>query len=169
MDKHTISVLVANKFGVLSRIAGLFSGRGYNIESLSVNATNDPSISRMIIVTVGDDTVLEQIDKQLNKLIDVLKVSDLTGSNFIEKELVLAKVKASSKNRAEIIQTVEVLGGEIVNVQKNELGISITGTAYKIENFLKLMDEFGLIEVARTGRVAISRSSGATDDISGIE
>lgn len=161
--QHTISVLVENRFGVLARVAGLFSGRGYNIESLSVNITNDPAVSKMTIVTSGDDGILEQIDKQLNKLIDVLTVTDLTGSEFVERELIMVKVKADSHTRGEIIQITEIFGGKIVVVHGSELGIELSGRAAKIENFIKLMEGFGLIEVARTGRVAISRSEGPTE------
>ena len=168
MKHHTISVLVENKFGVLARVAGLFSGRGYNISSLTVNETQDPSISKMTIVTSGDDDVLEQIDKQLNKLIDVLKVTDLTGSEFIERELALIKVRAARENKSEIIQTTEIFGGKIISVHQDELGIEIQGEADKIENFLSLMKDFGIIEVARTGRVAISKHPGATEDYSNI-
>ena len=168
MKHHTISVLVENKFGVLARVAGLFSGRGYNISSLTVNETQDPSISKMTIVTSGDDDVLEQIDKQLNKLIDVLKVTDLTGSEFIERELALIKVRATRENKSEIIQTTEIFGGKIISVHQDELGIEIQGEADKIENFLSLMKDFGIIEVARTGRVAISKHPGATEDYSNI-
>lgn len=168
MKHHTISVLVENKFGVLARVAGLFSGRGYNINSLTVNETQDPSISKMTIVTSGDDDVLEQIDKQLNKLIDVLKVTDLTGSEFIERELALIKVRAARENKSEIIQTTEIFGGKIICVHQDELGIEIQGEADKIENFLSLMKDFGIIEVARTGRVAISKNPGATEDYSNL-
>ncbi|OGV55257.1 MAG: acetolactate synthase small subunit [Lentisphaerae bacterium GWF2_44_16] len=168
MKHHTISVLVENKFGVLARVAGLFSGRGYNINSLTVNETQDPSISKMTIVTSGDDDVLEQIDKQLNKLIDVLKVTDLTGSEFIERELALIKVRAARENKSEIIQTAEIFGGKIICVHQDELGIEIQGEADKIENFLSLMKDFGIIEVARTGRVAISKNPGATEDYSNL-
>jgi len=163
MKQHTISVFVENKFGVLARVAGLFSGRGYNIESLTVNHTHDPSVSKMTIVTGGDDDVLEQIDKQLNKLIDVLTVTNLTGSEFIDRELVLIKVKCCKETRSEIIQITEIFGGKIVIVHKDELGIELSGRATKIENFISLLAEFGIIEVARTGRVAISRNPGATE------
>ncbi len=163
MKQHTISVLVENKFGVLARVAGLFSGRGYNIDSLTVNHTQDPEVSRMTIVTVGDEEVLEQIDKQLNKLIDVIKVTDLTGSEFIERELALVKVKAKKGDRPEIMQIVEIFGGKILSVHKEELGVEIYGSAAKIENFIDLMRDFGIIEIARTGRVAISRNPGATE------
>lgn len=161
-QKHTISVLVENKFGVLARISGLFSGRGYNISSLTVNETHDPRISKMTIVTSGDDAVLEQIDKQLNKLVDVIKVDDLTSSKFIERELALFKIKAETPDKkSQIIQLVEIFKGKIVSVQKNELGIEIAGSADKIDNFMKMVEEFGIMEMARSGRVAISRDSGA--------
>ncbi len=165
---HTISVLVENKFGVLARVAGLFSGRGYNIESLSVNTTHDPKISKMTIVTRGDDSIIEQIDKQLNKLIDVIKVTDLTGSEFIEREVILMKIKTTSKTRGDIIQITEIFGGKIILVHKDELGIELAGRAAKLEDFINLMNEFGIIEIARTGRVAFSRKPGATEDYSDI-
>jgi acetolactate synthase-1/3 small subunit len=169
MDKkHTISVLVENKFGVLARVAGLFSGRGYNISSLTVNETHDPSISKMTIVTSGDDAILEQIDKQLNKLIDVIKVTDLTGSKFIERELALIKVKAPCDKRAEIIQVTEIFEGKIISVHKEELGIEIQGRAEKIDNFIQLISDFEIIEIARSGRVAMSREAGATEDLSSL-
>ncbi len=166
MKQHTISVLVQNKFGVLARIAGLFSGRGYNIESLSVNSTNDPLISKMTIVTSGDEKIIEQIDKQLNKLIDVLKVTDLATGNFIERELILIKLSVSTKNRSEIIQITKIFDGKIVNVHKNELAIELSGKGEKVQNFINLLSEFNIIEVVRTGRVAISRQPGVTEDCS---
>ncbi len=162
MTKHTISVLVENKFGVLARVAGLFSGRGYNICSLTVNQTHDPEISKMTIVTEGDDAIIEQIDKQLNKLIDVISVTDLSGSQFIESELVLVKVKAeTAQQRAEIMQITELFKGQIVFVNQTELGIQIEGGADKLDNFVKLIEKFEIIEIARSGRVAISRQEGA--------
>ncbi len=163
-QQHTISVMVENKFGVLARVAGLFSGRGYNIDSLTVNHTNDPNVSKMTIVTRGDDTVLEQIEKQLKKLVDVIKVTELTGEAFIERELALVKVKALPERRAEIIQIVEIFGGKIAIVHRDELGIEISGPSGKIENFLSLVSDFGIIEVARTGCVAVSRAHGATEE-----
>jgi acetolactate synthase-1/3 small subunit len=162
MEQHTISVLVENKFGALARIAGLFSGRGYNIESLSVNITEDPGVSRMTIVTSGDDAIIEQIDKQLSKLVDVIKVADLTGHAFIERELMLIKVKTNSRNRGEVIQITEVFGGKIVGVHAQELSIELSGRAAKVEAFIELMHPFGIIEIARTGRVAVSRQPGIT-------
>jgi acetolactate synthase-1/3 small subunit len=159
IETHTISVLVDNKFGVLARVAGLFSGRGYNITSLTVNETHDPKRSQMTIVTKGDDTVIEQIDSQLNKLVDVIKVEDLTNQNFIERELVLIKVHvADSSKKSEIIQLVEIFEGKIVAVHKNELGIELSGRADKIDNFTSLIAEFGDIKLARSGRVALSRN-----------
>ena len=164
MMQHTISVLVENKFGVLARVAGLFSGRGYNIESLTVSPTNDTKLSKMTIVTMGDAAVLEQIEKQLNKLIDVIKVTDLTGHSFIERELALVKVKTTGKTRAELMQITEIFQGKIVNVRPDELTIEISGRADKIDAFAKLMDEFGIIELVRSGRVAVTRNRGATDE-----
>jgi acetolactate synthase I/III small subunit len=161
--KHTISVMVENKFGVLARIAGLFSGRGYNIESLTVNHTNNDNVSKMTIVTRGDEAILEQIEKQLKKLVDVIKVTELTGEEFVERELALVKVKALPKNRAEIIQIVEIFGGKIAIVNKNELGVEISGPGAALDNFLSLIADFGVIEVARTGCVAVARGEGATE------
>jgi acetolactate synthase I/III small subunit len=158
IDTHTISVLVDNKFGVLARVAGLFSGRGYNITSLTVNETQYPGRSQMTIVTKGDDTVIEQIDSQLNKLVDVLKVEDLTNHNFIERELALIKVHVTDGNKkSQIIQLVEIFEGKIVTVHKNELGIELSGRADKVNNFVALLADFGEIKLARSGRVALSR------------
>ena len=160
--QHTISVLVENKFGVLARVAGLFSGRGYNIESLAVNATHDPKVSKMTIVTSGDEDVVEQIDRQLNKLVDVISVTDLASGAFLERELVLLKIGVTSKTRSDIIQLTEIFGGKIVNAHRGELAIELAGNGEKIENFINLMSEFEIIEVVRTGRVAISRNPGPT-------
>ena len=155
--KHTISVLVENKFGVLSRVAGLFSGRGFNIDSLSVGETNDTTISRMTIVVRGDDTVLEQVTKQLNKLIDVIKVIDVTGDDFIERELVLIKVSIGSKTRSELMQIVDVFRAKIVDVAHESMVVEITGSEGKIQAFLDLLKPFGVKELARTGKVALAR------------
>ena len=158
-ETHTISVLVDNKFGVLARVAGLFSGRGYNIMSLTVNETQDPKLSQMTIVTQGDDTVIEQIDSQLNKLIDVIKVEDLTNQNFIQREIALIKVHVTDPDKkSQIIQLVEVFEGKIVTVHKNELGIELSGRASKLNDFIVLVADFGEIKVARSGRVALSRN-----------
>lgn len=157
-EQHTISVLVENKFGVLARIAGLFSGRGYNIASLTVNATEDPNISKMTIVTNGDSAILEQIDKQLKKLIDVIKVDDLTGSMFIERELALFRIKVESPDKqSQILQLVEIFGGKIVSVGRGEIGIEVSGRSEQVDNFIELARDFGVIEMARSGRVATAR------------
>ena len=162
IKQHTISVLVENKFGALARIAGLFSGRGYNIESLTVNHTHDPNLSRMTIVTKGTDEVLEQIEKQLNKLVDVVNVTDLNSSDYLELELAIIKVRTSALTRVAIVQLVELFHGYIPNVNKDELCIAISGSPQKIEHFLTLMSDFKIIEIARTGSTAVTRGSGIT-------
>ncbi|MGQ9610069.1 MAG: acetolactate synthase small subunit [bacterium] len=155
--RHTISVLVENKFGVLARVAGLFSGRGYNIDSLNVGETEDPSISRMTIVARGDDRVLEQITKQLNRLIDVIKVSDLTSEKHVERELALIKVSAQQKDRSEIIQLADIFRANIVDVSHETLMISITGDEDKIAAMINMLRPYGIKEIARSGKVAMSR------------
>ena len=158
---HIISVTVENRFGVLSRIAGLFSARGYNIDSLSVGETDDPSVSRMTIVVKGDDKILEQIYKQLNKLIDVIKVQDLTGEDFIERELALIKVSTGNFNeRQEVMQLVEIFRAKIVDVGKKTLRIEAVGSGMKINALLDLIKPFGIKELIRTGKIAISREFG---------
>ncbi len=156
--RHTISVLVANKFGVLARVAGLFSGRGYNISSLTVNETNDPDVSKMTIVTSGDSEVLEQIDKQLRKLVDVISVTDLTGNLFIERELALFKIRAETPEvKSQLIQVVEIFNGKFVCVHPDSFGVEISGRADEIDNFMTMVRDFGIVEMARSGRVAIGR------------
>jgi acetolactate synthase-1/3 small subunit len=155
--RHTISVLVENKFGVLARVAGLFSGRGYNIDSLNVGETEDPSISRMTIVARGDDKIIEQITKQLNKLIDVIKVTDLTSEEHVERELVLIKVSAPSKVRSEIIQLADIFRSSIVDVSHESLVISATGDDDKVNALIEMLEPYGIREIARSGKVAISR------------
>ena len=162
IKQHTVSVLVENKFGALARIAGLFSGRGSNIESLTVNHTHDPNLSRMTIVTRGDDDVLEQIEKQLNKLVDVVSVTDLDSEDYLELELAIIKVKTTQLTRVAIVQLVELFHGYIPNVNKDELCIAISGTPEKIEHFLTLMSDYKIVEIARTGSTAVSRASGVT-------
>lgn len=156
--RHTISVLVENKFGVLTRIAGLFSGRGYNIDTLNVAPTQDPNTSQMTIVTRGDDATLEQIVKQLNKLVDVLKVTDFREGEYVDRELVLVKVGVDSKTRAEVMQITDIFRAKIVDVQPKTLTIEITGDESKVEKFLDLMKTFGVVELTRTGKVALPRS-----------
>ena len=155
--RHTISVLVENKFGVLTRVAGLFSGRGYNIDSLNVGPTHDPKTSRMTIVTRGDDATVEQIVKQLNKLVDVLSVQDFRDAEFIDRELVLVKVAVNSSTRAEVMQITDISRAKIVDVQPASLTIEITGSEGKVEKFLDLMKTFGVLELTRTGKVALPR------------
>ncbi|MGI8964604.1 MAG: acetolactate synthase small subunit, partial [Limisphaerales bacterium] len=155
--RHTISVLVENKFGVLTRIAGLFSGRGYNIDSLNVAPTQNADTSRMTIVTRGNDATLDQIVKQLNKLVNVLGVTDFRENEFVDRELVLVKVSVDSKSRAEIMQITDIFRAKIVDVQPKSLTIEITGNESKVEKFLNLMNTFGVVELTRTGRVALPR------------
>jgi len=155
--RHTISVLVENKFGALTRIAGLFSGRGFNIDTLNVAPTQDASASRMTIATRGDDATLEQIVKQLNKLVDVIKVQDFREGEYIDRELALVKVKADSTVRSEIMQITDIFRAKIVDVQRKSLTIEITGSESKVEKFIDLMAAFGILDLTRTGRVAMSR------------
>jgi acetolactate synthase I/III small subunit len=154
---HTINVLVENEFGVLARIAGLFSGRGFNIESLSVAETMDPKVSAMTIVTRGDDQVLEQITKQLNKLVCVIKVTDLLGKAYVAREMVLIKVAAKPENRAEILSITDIFRGKVVDVSPKSYTIEVTGDEEKIMAFLELLKPMGIKEMARTGRVALVR------------
>jgi acetolactate synthase-1/3 small subunit len=151
-------VLVENKFGVLTRIAGLFSGRGYNIDTLNVAPTQDPSKSRMTIVTRGDDATVEQIVKQLNKLVDVLEVIDYGDGDYIDRELVLIKVSVNAKTRAEVMQITDIFRAKIVDVQHDSLTIEVTGNESKVEKFIELMQPFNIIDLTRTGKVAIKRS-----------
>lgn len=155
--QHTISVLVINKFGVLSRIAGLFSGRGFNIESLNVAETTDPNISRMTIVTRGDEEKIEQITKQLNKLIDIIKVIDLTEENFVDREMILVKMNAEPRVREEILRIVEIFRAKVVDVSSATYTIEITGDQGKIQGFLELLRPLGIKELVRSGRIAMSR------------
>lgn len=155
--RHTISVLVENKFGVLSRVSGLFSGRGYNIESLSVGETIDPQISLMTIVTTGDDQIIEQITKQLNKLIDVIKVTDMKELEHVEREMVLVKVAPRHVDKAEVLNLAEIFRGRIVDSSQKTYTIEITGDEKKIEAFIELMKPMGIKEFVRTGKVAIAR------------
>lgn len=155
--RHTISVLVENKFGVLTRVAGLFSGRGYNIDSLNVAPTHDQTASRMTIVTRGDDATVEQIVKQLKKLPDVLKVADFCEGEYVDRELVLVKVSVDSKARAEVMQITDIFRAKIVDVQAKTLSVEITGDENKVEKFIELMNSFGVLELTRTGRVALPR------------
>ena len=155
--KHTISILVENKFGVLSRVAGLFSARGYNIESLSVGETLDPAVSRMTIVVRGDEFVIEQVTKQLHKLIDVIKVSDLTDDDHVERELVLMRINAEPQHRAEILRTADIFRAKVVDVTQATFVLEVTGDEGKIEALIELLKPMGIQELVRTGKVAIAR------------
>ncbi len=155
--RHTISVLVENKFGVLSRISGLFSGRGFNIESLSVGETIDPKVSVMTIVTTGDDQIIEQITKQLNKLIDVIKIIDFMEVDHVEREMVLVKVAPKKEDRLEVLRLAEIFRGRIVDSGQTTYTIEITGDEKKIEAFIALMKPNGIKEFVRTGKIAIAR------------
>lgn len=157
--KHTLAVLVENKPGVLARVAGLFSRRGFNIESLAVGITDKPDVSRMTIVVSGDDHVLEQVTKQLNKLVDVIRVSDLDPDKTVERELAQFKVRADKSNRSEIMQIVDVFRAQIVDVGVTSLIVAITGTEDKIDALEKLLRNFGIMEVVRTGKIAMNRGS----------
>ena len=146
-----------NKFGVLTRVAGLFSGRGYNIDTLNVAPTQDPAISRMSIVTRGDDSTVEQIIKQLKKLVNVLEVQDFREGEYVDRELVLVKVNVDSKSRAEVMQITDIFRAKIVDVQPQSLTVEITGDESKVEKFVNLMSTFGILALTRTGRVAMAR------------
>ena len=155
--RHTISVVVQNRFGVLTRIAGLFSGRGFNIDTLNVGPTQNDKISRMTLVVVGNDQVLEQVVKQLNKLVDVLEVHDFKDGDVIDRELILLRVKATSSTRPEVMQICDIFRAKIVDVQSSSLSIEVTGDESKIDKFLQLMKPFGVLELSRTGRIAPPR------------
>ena len=157
--RHTISVLVENEFGVLARVAGLFSGRGFNIESLSVAETLDPSVSRITLVTRGDDQVLEQIEKQLNKLINVIKVTDFMGTEHVQRELVLIKVAAEERTRGEFMNIVDIFRARIIDVSRTSYVVEITGTEDKVHALIELLRPLGILEIARTGKVAMFRGA----------
>lgn len=157
--QHTISVLVENEFGVLSRVANLFSGRGFNIDSLTVAPTNEEGLSRMTIVTRGDEKVLEQINKQLNKLIDVLKVIDFTEGAAIDREMALIKVSAEDDSRAEVLRIVDIFRANIIDVTPKSYTIEATGSPLKIDAILELLRPLGLKELVRTGSVVIGRGA----------
>ncbi len=155
--RHTISVLVENKFGVLSRVSGLFSGRGFNIESISVGETIDPAVSLMTIVTSGDDQIIEQITKQLNKLIDVIKVVDFMEVDHVEREMVLIKVAPRKEDRIEVLKLAEIFRGRIIDSGPTAYTIETTGDEGKINAFIELIKPFGIKEFVRTGKVAMAR------------
>jgi acetolactate synthase-1/3 small subunit len=155
--RHTISILVQNKFGAFNRIAGLFAAKGYNIDSLSVGPTEDDGVSRMTIVARGDDQIIEQITKQLNKLIDIIKVVDLTFESFVDRELVLVKVHSTTDTRSEIMQIAEIFRAKVVDISPRTLTLEATGSQQKVDAIIKMLKPFAIKEMARTGRVALKR------------
>ena len=157
MKPHTLSILVENKAGVLSRVTGLFSRRGFNIESLAVGPCEEPDMSRITIVVIGDDEKIEQVMKQLNKLIDVIKVIDLTGEEFVERELILVKVNAEPVVRAEVLRIADIFRAKVVDVTPKTYTLELTGDESKVTAFVELLKPYGIQEVVRTGKIAIAR------------
>ncbi len=157
--KHTIAVIVENKSGVLTRIAGLFSRRSFNIESLSVGGTDNPDYSRMTISVEGDEVVLEQVIKQLSKLINVIRVSELAHNESVERELAMIKVTADKNSRSEIMQIVNIFRAKIIDVSTRSMVIEVTGDAEKIDAIIQLLRQFGIKELARTGKVSMIRGA----------
>ncbi|PID77276.1 MAG: acetolactate synthase small subunit [Deltaproteobacteria bacterium] len=155
--KHTISVLLQNKPGVLSRVTGLFSGRGFNIESLCVAETLDPEVSCLTLVTRGDDAIIEQITKQLHKLINVIKVSDICENKYVEREMVLIRVKAEAATRAEVLRVIDIFRGKVVDVSPKSYAVEVTGSASKIKAMIDILRPIGIKEIVRTGIIAMSR------------
>ncbi|MFA6599737.1 MAG: acetolactate synthase small subunit [Candidatus Omnitrophota bacterium] len=155
--QHTISVLVENHFGVLARVAGLFSARGFNIDSLTVGETEDPTVSRMTIVARGDERILDQIVKQLEKLVDTIKVVDITDQDIIDRELVLVKVNASASSRHDVMQIANTFRAKILDVQPESLTVEVTGGEGKIDAMIELLKPYGILETVRTGIIALSR------------
>ena len=158
--KHTISVLLQNKPGVLSRVTGLFSGRGFNIESLCVAETLDPKVSSLTVVSRGDEAIIEQITKQLNKLIDVIKVTEITtDKDFVEREMVLIRIKAEAQTRAEVLRVIDIFRGKVVDVSAKSYAVEITGSASKIEAVIDILKPIGIKEIIRTGIIAMGRAA----------
>jgi acetolactate synthase-1/3 small subunit len=157
--RHTLSVLVENKFGVLARIAGMFSGRGFNIDTLNVGPTLDPETSHMTIVVRGDDAVLDQVTKQLNKLVDVISIESFHDDEYVDRELVLMRVLVNADTRSEVMQICDIFRAKIVDVQHKNFLIEVTGHEGKINKFIRLMQNFGISALTRTGKVAMSRKA----------
>lgn len=155
--RHTISIFVDNESGVLSRIAGLFSARGFNIESLNVAPTEDPETSRITLLTSGDDFIIQQIIKRFNNMVNVIRVTDLTETNRVEREMALIKIKTTEKNRAEILRITDIFRAKIVDTSLKSYTIEITGDTEKVGGFIDLLNPFGIKEIARTGTVAMTR------------
>lgn len=162
-NKYTLSVLVENHFGVLARISGLFSARGFNISSLSVAETEDPGVSVMTIVVDGTEQVIDQVKKQLNKLIEVIKVRDLTEKDYVSRELALVKVEAEAGKRSEIMEIAEIFKGKVVDISHETVTLEITGSTSKISAAINLLKAYGIREMARTGKVALVRQAQVKD------
>ena len=155
MSKFVIAALVENKFGVLARVAGLFSARGFNIDSLAVGETEDAEVSRMTIVVNADEKIIEQVKKQLNKLLDVIRVHDLTGGEYVDRELILIKVVSTTKTREKIVNVVDSTGAEIVDIGKKSITVEEAGDEHKIKALTELLRPYGILEIVRTGKIAI--------------
>ena len=160
--KHTLSVLVENHFGVLSRVSNLFSARGFNIDSLAVGETEDPPLPRLTIVVEGDDRTLEQVKKQLNRLIDVIKVQDIPQGDLLERETVLIRVGFNRKNRAEVLDAINTFQGKVMDAAESMLAVEVTGDQAKIRSVFELLRPYGIIEIVRSGRIALSRKGKLT-------
>jgi len=156
--KHTISVLLQNKPGVLSRVTGLFSGRGFNIESLAVNRTLDPDVSCLTLVTTGKDNIIEQITKQLHKLIDVIKVTDMAETECVEREMAMIRIKAEAGTRAEVLRVIDIFRGKVVDVSPKSYAVEITGNEEKIQAVIDILRPIGIQEIVRTGVIAMARA-----------
>ena len=156
--KHIITAMVENQPGVLARVVGLISGRGFNIESLNVAPTQDPTVSRMTITVPGDDRVLAQVTKQLNKLIDVIKVTDLTQKHYLNRELVLIEISVTPENRSELTELANLSEAKIVSVQPKSLTVQMVGDKEKVEDFLRLLKPFTILDISRTGVIAVARA-----------
>jgi acetolactate synthase-1/3 small subunit len=163
--RHVLSALVQNQPGVLAHVSGMLASRGFNIDSLAVGETEDANLSRMTFVVSGDDAELEQVRKQLDKIVTVVKVHDISSENFVERDLMLIKVKAPSAKRTEIVLLVEMFRGRVVDVSQNDMMIEISGTESKIEAFIELMRPSGIVELARTGRIALVRGTPGGEDV----
>lgn len=163
--RHVLSALVQNQPGVLAHVAGMLASRGFNIDSLAVGETENPDLSRMTFVVNGDDKALEQVRKQLTKIVTVVKIEDISSEDFVERDLMLVKVKANSHERMEIVLLVEMFRARVVDVSPGDLMIEISGQERKIEAFIELMRPYGILELARTGRIALVRSRRGRGDV----
>ena len=162
--RHVLSALVQNQPGVLAHVSGMLASRGFNIDSLAVGETEDPHLSRMTFVVTGDDAMLEQVRKQLDKLVTVVKVEDISSADFVERDLMLINVNAPPEKRVEILQIVEMFRARVVDVSTNNLMLEISGREQKIEAFIELLRPYGILELARTGRIALVRGNKSTLD-----